>query len=150
MPPITATTQVDCSAEEVFDYATDPSHFHEWQKGVVDGHMDSEGSRRVGSKCFTTRQIGFAKRPVTSEVVEVDPPRSWRVRGIDGPVRADVVVTVEPESESRSRLTIAIEFEGHGIGRMLVPFVVRREARKEMPVNLASLKRRLEAGTERP
>jgi hypothetical protein len=44
----------------------------------------------------------------------------------------------------RSRLTIAVDFEGHGIGKLLVPLVVRPEARKEMPANLATLKRRLE------
>jgi len=37
-------------------------------------------------------------------------------------------------------------FEGHGIGKLLVPLVVEREARKEMPVNLSALKERLERG----
>jgi hypothetical protein len=46
---------------------------------------------------------------------------------------------------NRSRLTIAVEFEGHGIGRLLVPLVVRREARKEVPANLATLRQRLES-----
>jgi hypothetical protein len=41
-------------------------------------------------------------------------------------------------------LTIALEFEGHGIGRLLVPFVVERQAKREMPVNLAALKKLLE------
>jgi len=41
-------------------------------------------------------------------------------------------------------LTIALDFEGHGIGKLLVPLVVRREARREMPVNVATLKQRLE------
>ena len=43
-------------------------------------------------------------------------------------------------------MTIAVDFDGHGIGRVLVPLVVRREARKEMPANLAALKHHLEAG----
>jgi hypothetical protein len=37
-----------------------------------------------------------------------------------------------------------IDFEGHGIGKLLVPLLVRREARKEMPANLATLRQRLE------
>jgi hypothetical protein len=57
-----------------------------------------------------------------------------------------VDVTVEPLTDLRSRLTIAVDFEGHGIGKVLVPLVVRREARKEMPANLAALKQRLETG----
>lgn len=42
-------------------------------------------------------------------------------------------------------MTIALDFEGHGIGRLLVPVLVRREARREMPVNVTKLKERLEA-----
>ncbi len=68
------------------------------------------------------------------------------MRGIDGPIRANVDVTVEPLTDTRSRLTITINLEGHGIGKLLVPLVVEREARKEMPANLSALKERLERG----
>ena len=66
--------------------------------------------------------------------------------GVDGPIRAAVDVTVEPVAESRSHLTISVDSEGRGIGRLLVPLVVRGRARREMPANLATLKRRLENG----
>jgi hypothetical protein len=52
---------------------------------------------------------------------------------------------VEPLAEQRSRLTIAVDFEGRGIGKVLVPLVVRRQARTEMPGNLAKLKEQIEA-----
>ena len=54
-------------------------------------------------------------------------------------------MTVEPLADTRSRLTIAVNFEGHGIGKLLVPLVVRRQARAEMPGNIAKLKERVEA-----
>ena len=145
MPPITTSTEVDRSAAEVFAYATDPARFAEWQQGVVDGHMAGPADPEVGTSCQTTRRIGRADRASTSELTHIDPPRTWGVRGIDGPIRAVVEVSVEPLAPDRSRLTIAVDFEGHGIGKLLVPLVVRREARKEMPANLATLKRRLEA-----
>ena len=64
---------------------------------------------------MTVRRIGMVKRSVSSEIALVEPPQRWAVRGIDGPSRALVDVTVEPLDEARrSRLTIAIEFEGHG------------------------------------
>jgi hypothetical protein len=144
MPPITVSTEVERSAEDVFAYATDPTRFREWQAGVIDGHMDQPGNPSVGAHCLTTRRIGGANRPSTSEVVRFNPPSTWGVRGIDGPIRAIVDVTVEPLTAQRSRLTIAVDFEGHGIGKLLVPLVVRREASKEMPANLATLKQRLE------
>ena len=144
MPPITASIEVDRSAEEVFAYATDPSRFPEWQKGVVGGRLDTAGAPQVGDRCLTTRRIGLADRPVTSELVCFDPPNHWGVRGLDGPIRATVDLTVEARSDTSARLTIALDFEGHGIGRLLVPLLVRREARREMPVNLTTLKQRLE------
>ena len=131
----------------MFDYATDPTRFSEWQKGVVEGHMDEPGTPRVGAKCVTTRRIGFAKRQARAELTRVDPPRTWCVRGTDGPIRALVDVTAESVADNRSRLTISVDFQGQGIGKVLVPLVVRREARKEMPANLATLKARLERPT---
>src|ERR1700722_15470717 len=88
---------------------------------------------------------GLADRASTAELVCFDPPKQWGVRGLDGPIRAIVEVTVEPISDARAHLTIALAFEGHGIGRLLVPLLVRREARREMPLNVMTLKRRLEA-----
>jgi len=148
MPAVVASTEVDRPAAEVFAYATDPARFSEWQKGVVDGHMDGRGdgtqAPAVGAKCVTTRRIGGANRPATSELVHIDPPRTWGVRGLDGPIRAAVDVVVQPVTDARSRLTISVDFTGRGIGKVLVPLVVRRQARKEMPDNLAALKRRME------
>jgi uncharacterized protein YndB with AHSA1/START domain len=145
MPPIIATVDVDRPAADVFAYATDPTRFPEWQSGVVDGHMDAAGTPRVGAKCVTTRRIGGAERPVTSELTHIDPPKAWGVRGVDGPIRATVDLTVAPLTETSSRLTITVDFAGHGIGKLLVPLLVRRQAQKEMPANVTNLKRHLES-----
>jgi len=145
MAPTITSTVVGRPAAEVFAYATDPTRFHEWQQGVIDGHMDQPGTPAVGTRCLTTRRIGGANRPSTSEVTHINPPNTWGVRGIDGPIRAIVDLTVEPLTAQRSRLTIAVDFTGHGIGKLLVPLVIRREAAKEMPTNLAALKQRLES-----
>jgi hypothetical protein len=145
MAPITVSIDVDRSAEEVFAYATDPSRFSEWQKGVVDAHMEHSGTIKVGDRCVSTRRIGRAERPSTSTVTRVDPPHHWSVSGIDGPIRAMVDLTVEPKSDTSAHLTIALDFEGHGIGRILVPLLVTPEARREMPANVAALKERMES-----
>ena len=67
--------------------------------------------------------------------------------GLDGPIRGNVKGAVDPIGEGeRSRVTLELDFEGHGIGKLLVPLVVRRLAQKEMPKNLQTLKERLEGG----
>jgi hypothetical protein len=125
----TVTVEVDRPAGEVFAYATDPTKFHEGQHGVVNGKLESNGTPTIGDRCLTGRRIGGADRPSTSELVRFDPPHAWSVRGIDGPIRARVDLTVDALSESRSRLSIAVDFDGHGIGGVLVPLLVRRQAR---------------------
>ena len=142
MAPAIAAAVVGRPAAEVFAYATDPAHFREWQRGLIDGHLDQPGPPQVGTKCITTRRIGGASRVVTSEVTHIDPPRTWGVQGIDGPIRATVDVTVKSLTDTSSRLTIEVGFEGHGIGR--------RQAQREMPANLEALKRRVEARQPQP
>ncbi|HEY1485804.1 MAG TPA: SRPBCC family protein [Micromonosporaceae bacterium] len=146
MTAIVTSTEIDRSAEDVYAYAIDPTRFAEWQTGVVEGHMEGSGVPTVGEICMTTRRIGGANRPSTSVVTHVDPPRTWGVRGTDGPIRAVVDLTVEPITAERSRLTISVDFTGHGIGKLLVPLMVRRQARGEMPTNTSALKKRLENG----
>ena len=150
MAPITVTADVDRPADQVFAYATDPSRFKEWQEGVVDGHMDSSTAVVPGTRCVTTRRIGGATRPATSEVTHIDRPRTWGVRGIEGPIRATVDLTVEPLTQTSSRLTISVDFDGHGIGKVLVPLIVRRQAQKEMPGNVARLKQQVESEQRHP
>ena len=124
MSAIVVSTEVERPAAEVFAYATDPTCFSEWQRGVVSGHMDQPDPSLtpiVGTRCLTTRRIGGANRAVTSEVTHVDPPRTW------GPGTTDLATLKE-----RSRLD-----RGRDRGLTAGP--------DEMPGNLATLKERVEA-----
>lgn len=142
---LSTSVEVNRSSSEVFRYVTDPSRFAEWQEGVVGGHMVTDGEPKVGDHCVTTRRIGFANREVTSEITELDSPSAWTLRGIDGPIRAQVHVIVEPlDGDRRSRVTIDIDFTGHGMGRLIVPLAVQPQARKEMPANMQRLRQRME------
>jgi uncharacterized protein YndB with AHSA1/START domain len=109
-----------------------------------------EGDRpvAVGSRFITIRHVGGRDRPMTMEMTELSPPKTWTARGVDGPVRGIVHGTVEPlDDGARSRVTIQLDFEGHGMGMLLVPLVVRRQAKAEMPRTSQKLKELLESGT---
>jgi uncharacterized protein YndB with AHSA1/START domain len=142
MAPIVETIEIARPPEEVFPYVIDPSTFIEWQQGVLSGAMN-ESPTRVGSRCTTVRKIGGSEREFTTEITEYDPPHRWADHGLDGPIRALVAVDVQPVP-SGSRVTLTVDFEGHGIGKLLVPLVVRRQAANEMPGNVRRLKERLE------
>ncbi len=141
--PIVSTVEIDRPPSAVFPYATDPSHFAEWQPDVVSG--SNEGAAGVGSKCIMTRKVGGTQRTSTSEITEYEPPTRWTIHGIDGPIRADVCVVVEPvDAGQRSRLTVQLDFHGHGFGKLLAPMVTS-QARREVPKSCQNLKQRLEA-----
>ncbi len=145
MSAIVNEIEVDAPQADVFEYVIDPTHFSQWQAGVTGGGLDHDGPPTVGSVCRTTRRIGGRERSVTSTSVKYAPPNAWAVRGDDGPIRGLIDVAVDPvPGTARSRVTISVDFTGHGIGRLLVPLVVKPQARKEMPANLARLKERLE------
>ena len=48
MSQITTNIEVNRPAEDVFAYVTDPTRFVEWQRGVLNGHMDGGGPHTVG------------------------------------------------------------------------------------------------------
>ena len=147
MAPLVSTIEIARPPGEVFAYVTDPSRFGEWQRDVVAVRHEGGRPGEVGSRFITTRRIGGSERTMTQEVTEFGPPRRWAVKGVDGPIRPSAEVTVEPlAGGASSRVQLALDFEGHGIGRPLLP-AVRRQARRAAPVSYRKLKERLERGT---
>jgi carbon monoxide dehydrogenase subunit G len=149
MAAIEESIEIARRPEAVFSYVTDFSRFPEWQGGVVSARRQDNGPLTVGSKAVVTRRVGPRQSPRTEEITELNPPRSWAVRGVGGgPIVAIARGAIEPvDGGRRSRVTIALEFEVHGIGRLLVPLVVRRQARRLLPKNARKLKEMLERGT---
>jgi uncharacterized protein YndB with AHSA1/START domain len=145
MAPIVSSVEIARRPEDVFSYVTDPARLTEWQESLVSARAEGTGPPAVGSRVITTRRVGRGERTMTMEMTEISLSKSWAVRGIDGPIRAIVEGTIDPlDDGARSRVTIALDFEGHGIGKLLVPFVVRRQAKGELPRNTQHLKERLE------
>lgn len=145
MAAIVESIEISRRPEDVFAYATDFSHFTEWQGGVVSARREGDALLAVGSRAVVTRQVDPRKLPRTEEITELNPPRTWAVRGVGGPVTAIAKGRIEPlDNGQRSRVTIALEFEAHGIARLLVPLVIRRQARKQLPKNGQKLKELLE------
>ncbi|MFB7788599.1 SRPBCC family protein [Streptomyces vinaceus] len=145
MSAIRESIEISRTPEDVFDYVTDPTRLPEWQDSALSARPLDGAPVHVGSKVVVTRRMGRRKFPMTMQVTELDRPRSWHIQGLGGPVRGDVRGTIEPlDGGRRSRVTLDLDFEGHGIGRVIAPLVVKPYARKEMPRNEEKLKHLLE------
>ncbi len=150
MAPIVLTIDIACPPGDVFAYATDPARFAEWQHEVVSVRVAGSALPGVGSRFTTTRRIGRTERTMTQEITQASPPAAWAVRGVDGPIRPNVKVTVEPGGDGQgSRATFTFDYQGRGIGALLVP-MVRRMTARGAPVSLRNLKERLESGDCHP
>jgi uncharacterized protein YndB with AHSA1/START domain len=146
MAAIVESVEISRRPEDVFRYVTDPSRLAEWQVSVVSVRREGHTPVAVGSRLVVTRRIGRREMRATTEVSELDPPRSWRFHAVDGPVRGIETGTIESlDDGERSRVTIALEFETHGIGKLLAPLVVRPQARSQLPTNERKLKEVLES-----
>jgi carbon monoxide dehydrogenase subunit G len=147
MAEIVESIDISRRPGDVFAYAADFSHFPDWQGGVVSARREGDGPLAVGSRAIVTRQAGRRELARTEEITELNPPRTWTVHGAGGPLIAIAKVTIEPlDAGQRSQVTIALDFRAHGIGRLLLPLVVRRQARKQLPKNQQRLKEVLERG----
>jgi uncharacterized protein YndB with AHSA1/START domain len=142
--PITAAVDIALSPSQVFAYVTDPSHLPEWQVDVRRASFDEPATVGVGARGQEVRHVMGADRPITWEVTDYDPHRRYGVRGIDGPVRAHVMIDLTPNTDgTRTHLEYGIDFEGHGIGKLIAP-VARKGARKDLATTLDRLRARLE------
>ena len=145
MTTIVESVEISRTPADVFAYVTDPSQLPEWQVSVV--NVEHDGAPvEVGKRVVVTRKAGPREMASTAEVAALEPPRTWSIRGVDGPVRGNVEGRIEPLDEgARSRVTIELDLQGHGIGKFLLPLVVNRQAKREMPQNMQRLKERLES-----
>lgn len=147
MAPIVATVEVARPPAEVFAYVTDPGRLSEWQPGVIGGRMLDSSPPGVGSRFVAITRIGGAQQESTIEITDYAPPRTWAVRGVDGPVRVVATVAITPLADgSASRLTITLDFQGQGPAGLLVRLVVRPQAAREAPHTIQRLKERLQNG----
>jgi uncharacterized protein YndB with AHSA1/START domain len=145
MAPIVESIEISRRPEDVFSYVTDAANVPDWQESVVSVRPTGDASPGAGTRHVVTRRVGRRQRTMTVEM-NLNPPTKWTILGIDGPVRGMVKGTIEPVANGeRSRVTIALDFIGYGIGMLLVPLVVRPQAKAEMPKNLQKLKDRLES-----
>jgi uncharacterized protein YndB with AHSA1/START domain len=144
MAPIVESIEIARSPEDVFAYLDDYSRHHEWQDSIISTKVETEGPSRVGTRVTDTRRVPGGPRPVTFEVTEHEPPRRASFRGVNGPVRPEGTITVDPLGTG-SRVTFQMQLVGHGIGKLMAPFAMM-QARKQVPKDQLKLKQRLESG----
>jgi uncharacterized membrane protein len=145
MAAIRHSIDINRRPEDVFAYIDDLSRHGEWQGQIESVTVLTEGPTRVGTQAREVRRFGGRSQTQTYEITQHEPPTAFGFKGLDGSIRVVGHGAVEGlDDGSRSRVTINLEFEGHGMGKLMLP-MVRGQARKQVPVDQQRLKERLES-----
>ena len=142
---INHSIEINRPAEEVFAYLDQVGRHNEWQGSLVSTTVETDGPTRVGTRVIERRNIPGGTRDIPYEITEQDPPRKASFRGTAGPVRPIGTYTVDQTGASSSRVTLELDLEGHGIGKLFA-ILARRQAAKEVPIDLENFKELLESG----
>lgn len=145
---IRSSIEIHRPPREVFAYIEELDRHGEWQDAIISARKEPPGPTRIGTRNIELRRLPGGPREIASEVYEYAPPRRIAARGVNGPVRATVVITIEPlDDGSRSRVTLELTVTGRGIGKLFAIFA-RRAAGRNVPRDQARLKSILEGGRE--
>jgi uncharacterized membrane protein len=145
MAPITASIEIDCPPEQVFDYLSQLDRQGEWQDAVKSIEVLTPGPTAVGTQARIVREGPGGDQTITYEITEVDRPRSSAFKGIDGSIRPMGRYVLTPlDGGARTKYDFEFDFETHGLTGKMFGKVARRGAEKELPEDLARLKAKLE------
>ena len=144
MADVVESVEIDCPPEKAAAYLEDLARHGEWQAAIVEVELLTDPPLRVGTRGVERRRVGpgfTVSSPY--EIVEHEPLRRFRYQVTAGPVRPSGTVRIEP-SGTGTRVTVESNFAGHGLGKLFAP-MVRRQAAKEIPTDLQTLKSHLES-----
>ena len=131
---------IERPVEAVWEWASDPRHWPQWQEGVTDVRAD--GDR------FTSRyEYGPHSGTAVYEIAERMPPRRQLVRSVSGPFRFEGLLELSADvGGTRVRQTMVTDPED-ALARLM--FVVARPlVRRSMRRRIAGQLERLKAMVE--
>lgn len=139
---LSASTVIDRTAEEVFDYVMAVSHDSEWRTGVVEAGFSSDGPLRVGTTGYD--HVESNGREMTAEwtVSEFEPGTLARWTLDTGPFEGTGGYICEGEGD-RTRFTLEAKVRPTGWYRLLGP-IFGRIGRRQNLSDVEKLRRILE------
>jgi uncharacterized protein YndB with AHSA1/START domain len=147
MARIEVSTVIDRPIEEVFAFVSDMTNTPQWSAELVEAKVVSPGPTGVGTKSTSTVKILGRQIEVTSESVEYESNRRYRLEHDAGPVTVrDDWFIFEPVAGG-TKVTHKAEIEAGGVFKVAEPIAARLNQR-QWETNFAVLKELLEAQAE--
>ena len=106
---------IDQPVERVFDYVSTPENDPTWVAASLRHEMLSPAPMRVGS--ITEEDVWFLGRRMlyTWEITQYEPPTTFALRSISGPIPATIRVLLESLDGARTKVILVAEVQLRGV-----------------------------------
>jgi uncharacterized membrane protein len=140
---VTAQVVIGRPIEDVFKFIKDMNGHAEWQTGVIESRVTSEGGVGVGSTYrYVTHMLGREIR-TEGEVTTCDPEEGFFYRSTVAPFQIEGGYTFE-KANGGTKVTQKLVANIEGFFRLAKP-IVERMTKRNLENNLQTLKQLLEA-----
>jgi uncharacterized membrane protein len=143
MAEVEASVVINRPIEEVFAFAGNVENNPQWQSGVLEARVTSEGPMGVGTTYRYVSQLLGRRIETDGEITEYEPNRKYSFKSTSGPFPIEGGFTFEA-TEGGTRVTLAVEADMGGFFKMAEPLVVRT-IKKQFQTDVSTLKDLLEA-----
>ncbi len=135
---------IDLPVDRIFEYVSTPENDPKWVPASLRHEMLSPAPMRVGSiteedVCFLGRRMRYAW-----EITHYEPPSTFALRSISGPIPATIGVLLEPLDGVRTNVILVGEVQLRGVYKPM-EVVMRWVAREQFGTQLRTLKNLLES-----
>jgi uncharacterized protein YndB with AHSA1/START domain len=140
---VTAEVIINRPIEVVFAFIKDINNYANWQTGVIESHVTSDGSVEVGSTHRYVIQMLGRQIQTEGEVITCDPTKGFFFRTTKAPFQITGGYTFE-KTNGGTKVTQQLVADIKGFFRLAQPIVLRT-AKRNLENDLHTLKDLLEA-----
>jgi uncharacterized membrane protein len=136
--------KIDQPVDQVFNYVSTPENDPTWVPASLRHEMLSPAPMRVGS--ITEEDVWFLGRRMRYawEITQYEPPSTFALRSISGPIPATICVLLESLGGARTKVIVVGEVQLRGVYKPM-ELVMRLMAQRQFEIQLRNLKNLLES-----
>ena len=135
------TVRIHCPVERVFAFIVDDKNLRNWQTGLVENELLTEGPLQAGTRFREVRRMGPREAEIQGEITSFVPNELFATRTLTQP-HVTVSYTLEP-ANGETRITYRFTMTTKGFMRLIEPLFAA-SIMKDSAADLAKLKRILE------
>lgn len=148
---VSASVEIVCPIEEVWELVSGIEHMPEWMGGVSEPRMTSEGGMALGATFASKYTYRGETFDVDYEVTGYDPPHCHQISSLDGPFPFVGTLRLEPiEGGTRATNTVRAGSDALITSLMFVMLrpLLRRGMRNQLQRELEDLRALIEGPVE--